>query len=166
MNENVKRWQLTLLRGSKKRCSFQLIALEDPVGWSSFAEVYFVSPQTSTVITGLTVSLNKWKECIRIMNVGSRKHSELWYLNKKNLPVIALKIFAANNVNLQQLTGSKLDKLLAVKTYVDHVVSSLHGSDLTTQISCVEFIIFIHGNRLFLRSKPPTNKYWRGSSTK
>ena len=145
MNDNVKRWQLTLLRGSKKRCSFQLIVLEDPVGWSSFAEVYFVSPQTSTVITGLTVSLNKWLECIRIMNVGSRKHSEIWYFNKANLPVIALKVFAANNVNLQQLIGSKFDKLSLIKTYVDHVVSSLHGSDLTTQTSSVEFIIFYSG---------------------
>ena len=76
------------------------------------------------------------------MNVGSRKHSEICYLNKANLPVIALKVFAGNNVNLQQLIGSKFDKLSLVKTYVDHVVSSLHGSDLTTQTSSVEFIIF------------------------
>ena len=37
------------------------MALVEPVGSSFLAEVYFVSPHTSTVITGLIVSLKEDK---------------------------------------------------------------------------------------------------------
>ena len=55
----IKRAKLTICRGSKNMCSFQFVIAVLPHATPSLAAVYFFSPQVSTVIRGLMVSLHR-----------------------------------------------------------------------------------------------------------
>ena len=73
------------------------------MGSSFFAEVYLVSPHTSTVITGLMVSLKKDKlERIQLKQIKAVQPEISGRPIKMyvNLPVIAFEILSTDDVDL------------------------------------------------------------------